>query len=136
VALAIADFSNDEGHAFPSIPTLAKKARLSPRQVKRVLQRLVKLGELVIQEKLGPHGVNLYRLLPGDKLSRVVTSMTGGSDICDKQVVTSMSPNPSEEEPSKNLGAEVVSQNGKRRLSEMVLAIMEKSERAGFVSRA
>ena len=78
--LAIADFSNDEGLAFPSITTLAKKARLSPRQVKRALQRLVQFGELAIRENQGPHGVNLYRLLLGDKLSLGVTSETSRGD--------------------------------------------------------
>ena len=101
VALAIADFSNDEGIAFPAIPTLAKKARLSPRQVKRALKELQRLGELAILKNRGPHGVNRYKLLPGDVLSRdnlsPVTSATGGGDILGKQGVTPMSPNPSEE---------------------------------------
>jgi hypothetical protein len=101
VALAIADFSNDDGLAFPAIPTLAKKARLSPRQVKRALQELQRLGELDIHKNRGPHGANRYRLLPGDNMSRdnlsPVTFATGGGDILGKQGVTPMSPNPSEE---------------------------------------
>src|SRR4029078_780385 len=58
VALAIADFSNDEGLAVPPIQTLAKKARLSPRQVKRALQELQRLRELDIFKNRGPQGGN------------------------------------------------------------------------------
>jgi hypothetical protein len=58
VALAIADFSNDEGLAFPPIQILAKKARLSPRQVKRAHQELQRLRELDIFKNRGPQGGN------------------------------------------------------------------------------
>ena len=76
VALATADFSNNEGFAFPSIHTLAKKARLSTRQTKRSGGRLHRSGELTIFKNKGPHGVNRYRLLLGDKLSLV--GLSGG----------------------------------------------------------
>ena len=103
--LAIADFSNDEGFAFPAIPTLAKKARLSPRQVMRAITRLKHLGELLVLKNKGPHGVNLYRVLLSDNLSPgqivTVTPVTGGSDIHVTDWVTPMSPNQSVE-PSKN----------------------------------
>lgn len=136
VQLAIADFSNDEGFAFPSIPTLGRKARLSTRQVKRALDRLQRFGELIIYKNKGPNGVNRYRILLGDKLSPEhtvkVTSVTGGGDILGKKVVTPMSPNPSKK-PLKNLGEEVAAQNGKvRPMSETVLGLMEKFKNAGF----
>lgn len=131
VELAIADFSNDEGVAFPSIATLAKKARLSPRQVKRALQRLMQFGELAILKNQGPHGVNLYRLLLGDKLSRGVTSATARGDIRGKKVVTPMSPNPSSE-PSGNLGGEVATHEwGLSRASLEVKEVYEKTKRIG-----
>lgn len=85
VLLAIADFANDDGSAFPAIGTLARKARLSARQVNRSLVRLRELHEVTILNNQGPHGVNLYRVLPGDKLSGVtfcqVTSTTPGGDV-------------------------------------------------------
>ena len=40
VLLAIADFADDAGRAFPSVETLAKKARLSERQVQRAIKEL------------------------------------------------------------------------------------------------
>ncbi|HEV8328152.1 MAG TPA: helix-turn-helix domain-containing protein [Nitrospiraceae bacterium] len=136
VALAIADFSNDEGLAFPSIPTMAKKSRLSTRQTKRSLARLQHSGELTIFKKQGPHGVNRYRILLGDKLALdhdvKVTSKPPHGDILGKKVVTPTSPNPSKK-PLKNLGEEVATQNGKvRPISDTVLGLMEKFEKAGF----
>ncbi len=47
VLLAIADFTDDKGRAWPSVPTLARKARLSIRQTQRAVQELIRdLGEL------------------------------------------------------------------------------------------
>ena len=136
VALAIADYSNDEGFAFPAIQTLAKKARLSPRQVKRAIDRLCRRGELTVFKKTGPHGVNRYRILLGDKLSPAkglkVTFKTPDGDILGTEVVTPMSPNPSEE-PLKNLGEEVATQNENLRpISEVVLSVMKKYQSAGL----
>ena len=111
VLLALADFSNDEGLSYPAIPTLGRKARLSPRQVKRAIDHLNRLGELAVYKKKGPNGVNLYRIILDDKMSPLpdlkVTPVTVQSDILGKKVVTPMSPNPSEESV-KNLGEEVV----------------------------
>lgn len=112
VQLALADFSNDEGFAFPAIPTLGRKARLSPRQVKRALDRLQRLGELTVFKKQGPHGVNRYRIMVGDNFSLAqpvngsdgdrlslaehvaVTLKASDGDILGKEVVTPTSPNP------------------------------------------
>ncbi len=46
VMLALADFSNDAGESWPSIPTLAQKARLTERQTRRVLRKLEEAGEI------------------------------------------------------------------------------------------
>ncbi len=98
VLLAIADFSNDEGIAFPSVGTLAKKARLSPRQVKRILSRLQRMGELKVLKRTGPNRVNKYRILLGDKLSlpeaSTVTICHPHGDISGTPMVTPVSPNP------------------------------------------
>ena len=105
VQLALADFSNHEGVAFPSITTLGRKARLSPRQVKRAIGRLQRLGELTVLKKQGPYGVNMYRIIWGDKLSlhslKSVDNWVPNchctafqSDILGKRVVTPTSPNP------------------------------------------
>lgn len=64
VLLAIADFANDKGIAWPSVETLSKKARLSERQTQYVVQRLEKLKFLEIGDNEGPKGVNTYRVMP------------------------------------------------------------------------
>jgi hypothetical protein len=46
VMLALADFANDAGESWPSIPTLAQKARLTERQTRRVLSKLETVGEI------------------------------------------------------------------------------------------
>jgi hypothetical protein len=75
VLLAIGDFANDGGEAWPSVPALAKKSRLSDRQTQRVLKALVRLGELKISKNKGPHGCHRYQVTvtetEGDKMSPV-----------------------------------------------------------------
>lgn len=63
ILLAIADFANDDGSAYPSVETLAKKARMSERNAQYVLRKLVDDGELAISKGVGPRGANLYRVL-------------------------------------------------------------------------
>jgi hypothetical protein len=46
VLLALADHANEKGTCWPKIKTLADRARLSERQVKRVLKELVNDGEI------------------------------------------------------------------------------------------
>lgn len=59
--LAIADFADDHGRAFPSVPTLAKKTRLSVRNVQYMLKALEDEGALKIA--LRPHRSSLYTVL-------------------------------------------------------------------------
>jgi hypothetical protein len=46
VMLALADFANDAGESWPSIPILAQKARLTERQTRKVLAKLEAAGEI------------------------------------------------------------------------------------------
>jgi hypothetical protein len=62
VLLALADFSDDLGRSYPSVSTLAKKARTSERTCQRVLRKLQRSGELEIEERSGPMGCNVYRV--------------------------------------------------------------------------
>lgn len=97
VMFAIANRADEHGdNAWPSVATIAKWARLSERQVQRILPDLVRLGELEIRENAGPHGTHIYRIVPmtqprldhrrGDRLSPP-TSCQGG-DISGGQGVT------------------------------------------------
>lgn len=98
VLLAIADFANDAGVAYPSIPTLARKARLTPRNTQRAIRHLVASGELVIEEGKGPHRTHLYRIVLAEGTQQTecqnvrVTKSQG--DIYDKGGVTFQPPNP------------------------------------------
>lgn len=61
--LAIADFASDAGLSYPSVPTLARKSRMSERNTRYALGKLVESGELAIQTGAGPRGANLYRIM-------------------------------------------------------------------------
>lgn len=60
VALALADWADEDGYCYPSVRQLATKARVTPRSVYRALQQLIDLGEL---ERVGkqPELRNLSR---------------------------------------------------------------------------
>ena len=62
--LAIADFADDEGRSFPSISTLARKIRSTPRNTQLTIRALKASGELEIETGQGPHGTNLYTVKP------------------------------------------------------------------------
>lgn len=111
VLLAIADFANEQGGAFPAVSTLAKKARMSERNTQRALRTLTKRGELKIEKGKGPHSTNIYRVtichpdnLSGDTgVTPGVTNPVSRGDTGVTPGVTTLSPNPSSypsEEPS------------------------------------
>ena len=62
VLLALADFANDHGEAWPSVETLAKKSRLSERETQYALRRLERSGELKVLPNKGPRGCNVYQI--------------------------------------------------------------------------
>jgi len=70
--LAIADHAHDDGTgAWPSVPTLAKKIRMSPRQVTRLL-KILSSGpnpELGVVERQGTSSMFTVRVDAGDRLS-------------------------------------------------------------------
>lgn len=63
--LAIADFADDEGNAYPAVPTLAKKCRMSTRNANFILAALRASGELEVRPNEGPRGTNRYRVTVG-----------------------------------------------------------------------
>ena len=65
VMLAISDFANDKGFAWPSVETLARKARLSERQVQFLIRKLEAAHFLQIQPNAGQNGSNMYRVVTG-----------------------------------------------------------------------
>ncbi len=63
--LAIADFANDNGMAYPGIETLSEKTRQSRRTVQRQLSELETSQELAIEPGTGRSNTNTYWVLAG-----------------------------------------------------------------------
>ena len=62
VLLALADWSNDEGQAWPSVAGLARKARLGERQTRSILRALEADGVLNTQPGGGRRRQNSYQI--------------------------------------------------------------------------
>ena len=98
VLLAIADHANDSGEAWPSVPVLAQRSRLSDRQTRRVLGRLEESGELKrIRSNGGRNRSNRYQILieeNPDKITMTKLPCKNNSDICDTKTLTLATKNP------------------------------------------
>ncbi len=110
--LAIADCAHDDGtQAYPSIAHLAKKTRLTERNVQLILKKLEASEELAIARNMGANGTNLFTVNLSPSRAGGVKSFRGGEKSSKKGVKSSallqpqISPkpslDPSEEEPSK-----------------------------------
>jgi len=64
VMLALADYSNDAGECWPSIKSIAHKARMTERGVQKILRNLEAENWLEIDTGNGRHGCNNYRINP------------------------------------------------------------------------
>lgn len=60
--LAIADFADDEGTAYPSVRVLSEKIRMSERNTHYLISKLQQCGELLVELGAGPRGSNLYQV--------------------------------------------------------------------------
>jgi len=60
--LAIADFADDDGNAYPSVAKLAQKCRMKPRNANYILKALQDSRELEVRIGAGPSGKNRYRI--------------------------------------------------------------------------
>lgn len=101
VLLAIADFADDSGTAYPSIATLGLKARLDGRNVQRSIRRLITAGELTLSERQGPHGTNLYQVANCHPANCHPGILPGG--VCDMGPLAPAPPNPLKRTISKNI---------------------------------
>ena len=60
--LAIADHANDDGVCWPSIGTLARKARVGERQAQRLVSALEESGAIEIERGVGRRHTSVYRI--------------------------------------------------------------------------
>ena len=100
VMLALADFANDAGESWPSIPVLAQKARLTDRQARRVLAKLEQAGEIrCVKSNGGRNRRNHYFICLSEnpdnitltKLQGKNTSVKKYTGIGDTKTLTPMS---------------------------------------------
>jgi len=76
--LAVADFADKDGKAYPSIRTLANRIRMSPRNTQRAVIALVASTELAVRSEDGPHGTNIYQVIINETLP--LFGVEGGGD--------------------------------------------------------
>ena len=62
VMLALADWANEQGACWPSVPKLAEKARVAERTVRYIIRRLEERGYIQIEEQRGRNHTNQYLL--------------------------------------------------------------------------
>jgi hypothetical protein len=86
VLLALADYTNKEGIAWPAVPTLARKVRMSIRNVQRHLHTLENAGELEIRRNQGRRGSNIYRILLSNNKSNACDAHVMGDGSVAKGV--------------------------------------------------
>ena len=60
ILLALADFANDEGRCWPSMATIAKKARITDRGARKAVRQLEADGWLEVRTGSGRHRCNVY----------------------------------------------------------------------------
>lgn len=113
VLVVIAEHAHLDGTgAYPAVSTIARRARMSERSVKRALRRLEALDVLRVERGAGVRGQNVYRIMgcqivTGDKLSPLSDCHPPGDSVsplpCQRVTPPSdnVSPEPSVE-PSGN----------------------------------
>lgn len=100
--LAIADFANDDGMAWPAIETLAKKIRMGERYVHRMIKELAAAGELRVEYKAAKNGTNQYWVTVYPEQEFTVNNSTGDPEQEFADTLNNRPPEPSvnRQEPS------------------------------------
>lgn len=80
VLLALADFADDTMRAWPSVSTLAERARIGRRAAHKLLAKLIQDGE-VIQDGHTRRGVVVYRIMLRDGASADGQPVSAGSQV-------------------------------------------------------
>lgn len=64
VLLALADWANDQGECWPSMPVIAQKARITEQAARRIIKRLETDGSVEVERGGGAGVKNQYRIKP------------------------------------------------------------------------
>jgi len=135
--LAVADFSDDDGVAFPAVQKLAKKCRMSKRNAQDRLRELSESGELTILKNQGPppkypnlFKVNLDAL--GVKPHAPVQYSVSRGEVQRMEGVQPTAPKPSVtiNDPSREAQASPASPSGRKRGSKTTFTVWAKAELA------
>lgn len=69
ILLALADFADDDGYAWPAVPTLAAKARMTERNARYTLRSLEAAGEITTTPGGGRYGTSGYVVKTGAEIA-------------------------------------------------------------------
>jgi|GEM_PF-3376394 len=113
VAIMIADSARSEdGKAWPSVDTLAKKSRTSVRGVQESCRDLQRDGKLEVFEGQGPKGTNVYQIITvptpahaapapiAPRNEAAVKAAVKAADGCTQSVLIHQEPSGTKEKPS------------------------------------
>lgn len=110
--VALADIADDDGVAYPSYAHLAKKTRLSERQIKRIVKSLLDQALVTLDAQGGKvdgkNVANRYKIDVADLIGRGVMASQNGGDKMTPQMELGVSPGAvggdiaMAQEPSKN----------------------------------
>jgi len=111
VMLALADWCNDAGECWPSMASVAQKARVEERSARRIVRRLEDDGWLEIAVGGGRHGCNKYTLKLGPKVPRTksppdLDAHKPGLSVQETRTRRSPEPSITIKEPSKSIARE------------------------------
>jgi hypothetical protein len=98
VLIALAEWANKDGIAWPGVDAIAKRTRLKGRQIFRILGRLGKEGVVLVESGGGRGRNNRYRFA----LNRVVNPVADDT-VSDRETLASMTPFANETLSSKTL---------------------------------
>ena len=117
ILLALADFANDAGECWPSMATVARKARMTERGARKIVRQLETKGWLTIHTGGGRHGCNKYHLnleqetgndKPGTELPTEQNSLKPGTEQPKTRNSRSAKPSGTIKEPSSKSARDIL----------------------------